>query len=298
MGGGVTPAPPVAPPADLPRARTPPSISSVTIIRARRGEDSARWAAALADAGWAVSSTVLKHEGHAWVRAAHLRDRDVVIKCREVAGPWERFKAAIGRGKFDRHWRGAARLAARSIPTADVLVLAGAAVDGRAAQLLVMLRVAGESLLQLMADVHGRGPAAPGIREQHAIARAVGEQIAQMDDVFNRDHKPSNLIVSRSPGAAPRLALIDCEGVRRAAMPAAARMFASLLIEPTGCGVRPRQSLQVRALRAWLDACVRLDSSPPPSRADRRAALRTAAADIARIVAHHGNPVPRVDPLA
>lgn len=265
------------------------SIGPVRVVRAVRGEDAAAWAVALADGAWLDAARTLKADGGSRVVAARLRGREVVVKTRQLRGAWARLKCALGRGKGDRHWRGAALLAGKGVATARVLALARATIDGQESELLVMEFVPGPTLLGVMADVRAgreRG-GGPGVREQHALARAVGAQVAQMGDLFNRDHKPSNLIV-RSGG----VVLIDCEGVRRAVIPGAARMFASLLIEPTGCGVPPRRALRMRALLAWAEA-----GDPRGGRAAHRAAARELWAEAARVVSHHGDPTPRVDPL-
>lgn len=276
MGGGVSGA--------------PMRIERVRVVRVHRGEDASKWAAALGDGGWAQGSSVLKADGASWVRRGTLLRREVVVKCRELSA-WARVKCALGRGKGDRHWRGAALLTGKGVSTARVLALVRARVDGRECELLVMEWVEGATLLRVMAEVHaGRGL---GVREQHALAREVGRQVAQMQELFNRDHKPSNLIVME--GVGPRIAVVDCEGVRRAAIPGAARMFASLVIEPTGCGVRPRRALMMRALRGWLDESGVAEEA---SAAERRGMLRMMWGDVARVIAHHGDPRPRVDPLA
>jgi tRNA A-37 threonylcarbamoyl transferase component Bud32 len=284
----------------------PSRIEQVRIVRAHRGEDAARWGAALADASWIESSLLLKQDGACWVRRAQVMGREVVMKCRGIDGVWARVKCALGRGKGDRHWRGTALLSGKGVKTARVFALARARVDGRDCELLAMEWLEGVTLLRMMADVQaGKGP---GVRAEHAIARAVGEQLARMQEVFNRDHKPSNLIVMDGAGGSPRIAIIDCEGVRRSAIPGAARMFASLVIEPTGCGVRPRRALMMRAVRAYLSLTTALDTPDSPRPRSRTLAALPAGqyrqlrrmlwGDAARVVAHHGDPTPRVNPLA
>lgn len=265
-------------------------LSRIRIIRAHRGEDAAKWARTLADPQWLGESSLLKEDGTNTVRRATLLGRETVVKCREVSGAWARVKCALGRGKGDRHWRGAAMLAGKGVKTARVFVLVRARMGGRDRELLIMQWLAGPTLLRVMANVHAGAAGAPGIRAQHALARAVGRQIAQMGELLNRDHKPSNLIIT---GAA-EVAIIDCEGIRRATIPGAARMFASLLIEPTGCGVRPRRALMMRTALAWLET----ETPDGVEREDKRAMLRTIFADVARVIAHHGDPTPRINPLA
>ena len=283
-------------------------IDRVRIVRAHRGEDAAAWAAAIGDASWIKSSSLLKQDERSWVRRATLLGRETVVKCREIDGIWARVKCALGRGKGDRHWRGAALLTGKGVKTARVLALARANVDGRDCELLVMEWVQGETLLRVMADLRAGTAGAPGVRAQHAIAKAVGEQIASMEEVFNRDHKPSNVIVERWTASGAQVAIIDCEGVRRTAIPGAARMFASLVIEPTGCGVRPRRALLMRALRSCVHVSIGLNTPDAPvhrpraiadlPRADYRQMRRMAWDDAARTIAHHGDPTPRVNPLA
>ncbi|MBX3403303.1 MAG: hypothetical protein KF699_07830 [Phycisphaeraceae bacterium] len=263
------------------------SKGPVRVVRAVRGEDAAAWAVALGEGAWLDSARTLKAEGGVRVLGASMLGREVVVKVREVRGAWERLKCAVGRGKGDRHWRGAALLAGKGVATARVFVLARAMIGGCECELLAMEFVHGPTLLQRMAAAHRGEAGAPGTREQHALARAAGAQIAHMGELFNRDHKPSNLIVRGG-----EIVVIDCEGVRRAVIPGAARMFASLLIEPTGCGVPPRRSLRMRALLAWARA-----GDPRGDRASHRAAAREVWAEAARVVRHHGDPTPRVDPL-
>lgn len=273
-------------------ARALRTIEGVRIVRTIRGEDAAAWRDALGDGAWMSSASELKAEGGSRVVGAAVRGRGVVVKVRELRGAWARLKCVLGRGKGDRHWRGAALLAGKGVATARVLALARARVDGAESELLVMERVEGVTLLRVMAYVRSGAPGAPGVREQHALARAVGRQVAQMGELFNRDHKPSNLMVEGIGGAEPRVVLIDCEGVRRAVIPGAARMFASLVIEPTGCGVPPRRGLMMRALRAWAEG-----AGAPASMKERRSMERMMWAEAARVVAHHGDPTPRVNPL-
>lgn len=102
--------------------------------------------------------------------------------------------------------------------------------------------------------------------------------------VFNRDQKPSNIIVS-TPGA---LVVVDTVGVRAlAAMPrerAVARMVASALIEPAGCGVRLPKTFAANILAG-------LAPSFDP------VALARVAAVVSSILREHGDPTPRINPL-
>lgn len=116
------------------------------------------------------------------------------------------------------------------------------------------------------------------------------------------------------------LAVIDAVGIRRRPVRgpagvagsgerARARMLRDLILEPLGCGLRPRRALMMRTLLAALDrpdAWPRIAGAPTPPMqtpepADRRALARARARlwrDVAARVHRHGDPTPRVDPLA
>lgn len=200
----------------------------------------------------------------------------------------------MGFGHGDKHWRGAALLAAKRIPTASPIALATAAVDGVRCELLVLEHLSGPTLLERMKRI--RESPGSGVRAQHALARAVAEQVFAMTSrgVSNRDHKPSNLIVT---GAAA-VAVIDCVGVRSSGGDAL-REFAALVIEPLGCGVLPRRALLCRTLRTYAEREAQPDRAAPGGReADEpRSAAKARWRALERLVARHGDPRPRTDPL-
>ena len=277
-------------------------IERIKIRRAMRGEDGAAWAAALADPAWLAGATVLKDEpGSSWVRRGTMRGREVVVKCRLLNRPSRWIKAALGYGHGDKHWRGAALLASKKIATAVPIVHANARADGVVAELLLLEYLSGSTLLELMRDAMS---ATLPVRAQHAIAHAVGRQVAHCGWVFNRDHKPSNLIVMGARTQAPTVAIIDCGGVRFRQVLRTERMFASLVIEPMGCGVLPRRALLMRALEGrraalaeWYDpeddAAEDDGTLDPPGPAWDKRLWR----DVQRVVEAHGDPRPKIDPL-
>jgi hypothetical protein len=164
---------------------------------------------------------------------------------------------------------------------------------------MVLEFVKGKTLLEVLDEI-ARG-VGPGVREQHAIARAVAEMMVTMvakAGVYNRDHKPSNLVVRSDEKGAWTVALIDCVGLRWV-WPAddgdSRRMWASLMIEPIGCGCRPRRALWGRVLMSmgwrgqpwwWRKAPVRL-----------RDLRFWVVAPVADVIAEHGDARPRVNPL-
>lgn len=271
-------------------------IERVRIRLVVRGEDPARWADAIADPGWLDTGEVLKDEpGSSWVRRAMLGGREVVVKCRLLGPVSRRLKSALGFGHGNRHWRGAAMLAAKKVPTARPIALVSATIDGAPVELLVLEYLRGRSLLQVLSTLHADAAAMP-VRVQHALAASVGAQVGRLAHagLLNRDHKPSNIIITH-PGDGP--AVIDAVGVRscgaRAGLAAAARMCASLVIEPTGCGVPPRRALMMRAVRAAVSQWTGADDSRAA-----RGGVRSLWREAVDRVGAHGDPRPKVDPLA
>jgi hypothetical protein len=262
-------------------------------VRTVRGD--AAWAGAIADArAWSV----LKEDGGSSVLVGEARGRRVVVKCHAPSGIAGRAKAAAGVSRLRRQWRGALWLRGRGFGTAAPLALLRGRGASGVVECLVMEAVEGPTVLEVLARLGGRragsgrddGASPPWVRGQHALARALGEQVARLcrSGRYNRDHKASNLIVTRLDRRCAEIAIIDSVAIRRRTAlsgDVAARMLASLVIEPTGVGCPPRRALLMRGARACADAL-----------ADGRSARelwRRAEA----IVRRHGDPRPRVDPL-
>jgi hypothetical protein len=214
------------------------------------------------------------------VYRATLHGRNVVLKRWILNRLAARFKARAKAGRADRHWRNAAWLEEQGIGTARCLALATEYRKVWPRRWLVMEAVPGHSVLEHLAanDLD--------IRAQHILAAELGKQIASLAecDRRNRDHKPSNLMVTWLDEG-PWISIIDAVAIQRGADPE--RMLASLMIEPTGCGLRPRRTLAMRVLQSFL-----AESASDSSARNR---IWHAVAD--RIAAH-GDPRPRVDPLA
>lgn len=213
--------------------------------------------------------------------------QDVVLKTEPLRlgwglrGLWHRVRLVLGVTRLDRHWKSAAKLqASGAFPTARCLALfRWHEADRQQYLTLVMEALPGRSLLEWMDQ-----SSSLSVRTQHALARAVGVQTRSMLErgLFNRDHKPSNLIVTALDP--PSLALIDVVGVGAAGARAIEPVgpLASLMLEPMGCGVLPRRSLLMRTLKSF---------EPDPT-ARRRLLKRVASA-----VKAHGDPTPKDNPL-
>lgn len=230
--------------------------------------------------GAGAPGRLMKRDGPHVVVAASMFGRGVVVK-RWRPSPWTRFRSWISGSKSQRHWRGAAWLSRHAIDTAPCLAMAHDASVIARCDYLVMEQLTGPTVLDVLAGARRRDAGevshaddaplgnpcavprsdirrAIGVRDELAIAREIGRQVARLIEHgrFNRDHKPSNLIVVRRPGGV-RVAVIDCVAILPlwrggGAGAAMERMLASLCIEPMGIGVVPRRSLVLATLRAAL----------------------------------------------
>lgn len=281
-------------------------------IRVAPGEDAAAWAGALQGA-WLRGAQTLKNEpagagrsSLAWVRRARLLGQDVVVKCRGAGGLAERMKSVARRGRFERHWRGAERLAAVGVATARPLLLASGEQGGRRVEVLVMEALAGRTLLAHLAE----RDLSPG--QERAVARALGLLLARLwlAGVFNRDSKPSNLLVTSAgaplDGDGAGLAVLDCVGLRpgpRAGFSAPLfAMLASILREPLGCGLRLGAAERQRVVRAMLDEVWQREPGPDGAEMDLKNRWTHATSEaiwsrVTQLLVRRPPQRPRVHPL-
>lgn len=253
------------------------------------------------------SMRLLKSEDSSWVRRGLVLRRPVIAKWRPFRSIGDRLKSFLGRGRASRQWNGALWLSASGLTAAPSILLARARIDQRLGELLLMVALDGRTLLEHLADA-----TLPPATE-HAIADAVGQDLARIVGAgrFNRDHKPSNLLVINATPAQATVAILDSVAI----LPlrpghnftdGLARMLASLMLEPTGCGCPPRLALRRRVLRAmlrqlWQQAAVPgdgphgPDSPMDPAWESQSARAFWRMSD--RIIQRHGDPRPRVNPL-
>lgn len=230
------------------------------------------------------TAKALKIEGGNSVCAATMLGREVVVKVWRHSSLAARFKLLTRSTRAHRHWRGAAWLSSHGFATASPLLLATARGNQDLIEYLVMEQLQGPSLLEEM-----DAPSLPRALH-HRLAGAVGRQAAQLvlAGRFNRDHKPSNLIVTNDgPALIDTVAIRRCPRAHRASL---VRMLASLVIEPMGMGCLPRRALLMRGLTEAAATVV----GRGPTAAERKDLWR----NIARRVFAHGDPTPRVDPRA
>lgn len=269
-------------------------ISRIKIRRVGSGEDATAWSRILASGNWLDNSRTLKQDGASWVRRAVLpgSNRSVVIKCRPATGLSERLKAWTRASRGDRHWYGAQWLLDNGFATAQPLVLAHALVDGVRSELLVTEHIDARSLLEHMA-AHDLSP-----REEHAVARALAAMVTRMMEKgrYNRDAKPSNLLLAREPDASPRIVTIDTVAIRRGDGKSR-HTVAPLILEAIGTGCEPRRALKARFIHELVRQTLARHALDNASGTARRAAVRLAWRIVEDDVRRHGDPRPRVNPL-
>ncbi len=196
---------------------------------------------------WLGGAVLLKEDDRTSVFSGECSLGPVVVKTMRVDRLKDSASKAIGITRLMRQWKGWERLVGAGVDSPDCFVLFREA----SVESLVMRRAAGETLFEYIARQD------TGITERIHVARLVGEMLGTLNaaGLFNRDGKPSNLIVS--PGR-DRLWVIDSVGVmgsRRGH--GMARMCANLIIEPTGLGNPVRTTDCMRVLRMLCGAADR-----------------------------------------
>lgn len=271
-------------------------MERVRVIRLAEGEDGMSWAGQVSAGLWRTQGEILKEDGSRLVARAMILGRDVVIKQWPFGSMKRRAQALCGRTPALRHWSGAQLLAETGVETAPLIAL----IRGEAHEWLVMEAVEGPSVLECMADESLTN------RERHALARSLGRLVATLvlRNIFNRDMKPSNLLVTEMGEDEVRLVVIDCGGVRRQRGGRGRyRMLASLAIEPVGVGLQLESTHIMRCVTAFCDAWLggvlgrEVDRRSQRDRRVRKHVLRATMERVALTFVHHGDLRPLVNPL-
>jgi hypothetical protein len=178
------------------------------------------------------------------------RARRVVVKVEEMGSVRRRVAAALGWSRARAQWRGAEVLTRRGMRAARGCVVLGGVAEGVGrVEVLVMEAVGGRTVLEWAA----RGE---GVEE---VAREVGRWWAGMAraGVRLRDGKGSNLVVSEGEDGARGVVVVDTGGAvdgrsGRWTRERASWAMAQVVLECVGCGVLPRRSVLVRAVREFV----------------------------------------------
>jgi len=204
---------------------------------------------------------------------------DVAVKVRPLPGVMDRLRFRVGATDLGRACLGSALLNARGVWSPRVRVLALVRVSGKWQEVLVTEWAGGRTLLELWVE--------GGRTERMALAAKSGVTVGRLSEVgvFNRDCKPSNLIVDGD-----RVGFVDVGGVRSSGGDRAgelARMIAALGFEPTGVGARPTFDEVVIGVRSALGAA-------GVARERREGVLKI----VRELAESHGDPTPKDNPVA
>ncbi len=227
------------------------------------------------------------------------REHEVVLKVEPLDSLRKKIQALLRQTKSFRQWRGADAIESRGFRAAR----AHAVLRERGVEILVIESLCGPNVLEAVADSAWR------IRDQLQLADALGDWTSALchAGIYNRDHKPSNVIVLREP--AVTLALVDTVDVDVLSKIGRfletdseldlADMLAKLYIEAKGAGHAPRRALWVRVLRsAWLAAYGKdKRAEQHVSWREDRGEVLASIRGLSRSVARHGDPTPKDDPL-
>ncbi len=268
-----------------------PPVSRVRVRVFGESEDSASSGArersvarSVCNGSFVGAARVIKSDDRASVYAGDAAGYAVVVKTLALDRVRDRLRSRLGLTRLWRQARGSERARAAGVACAAVHAIArGVDESGQRVEALIMQRLEGPTLLRAAAE-RTLDP-----RSARRLLDRVGEGVGRLvkAGLYNRDHKPSNLIVAEIDGDGPVPMLIDTADIRRRAPgDALERMLAKLMIEAMGTGVvvHPRERVRVaRAALAMFD-----DQRPLGD------VLESASA----IIEAHGDPTPKDDPLA
>lgn len=239
------------------------------------------------DGSFVASARIIKNDERSTVFSAEIAGYPVVVKTLALDRVKDRLRARFGRTRLSRQARGAARLESCGVhaiqPYAIVRGLTG---EGEPVEALVMPRAEGPTLLRAALDRTINPHTARELLDQ------IGADIAGMvrAGLYNRDHKPSNIILHTDERGAIQPVLIDTADIRRCLAKGGtrmmARMLAKLRIETIGTSVPVSIAEQVRVARSAQRS------------SNRSGSLRELLIEVQGIIDAHGDPKPRHDPLA
>ena len=278
-----------------------PGVEDLRIVRVpKKGDElGARLAHALARSGWRAGATVLKDAESGSVFDADLAGTGVVIKTMRMTTAKERFRAGLGLTRLGRQWSGAELLEKIGVRTARPLALCrGFNDEGDIVETLILERIEGKSLLEHLRDRDLSDSEVRALTESMAV-----DLESMWVRAFNRDHKPSNLIVERTAEGV-RAAVVDTVGVRRlrglssGSNAKLARMLASLYIEAVGVGHPPTTRAAYRLVCRVCDAPTPKGKRKPGWSRERSFGFaRTMWALVTDIVRGHEDPTPKDSPF-
>ncbi len=278
-----------------------PGTESLRIVRAPKGGDALGdgLAHALGSGQWRADALILKDSDDGTVIEAELAGTPVVLKTMALRTLGDRFKSGLGLSRHMRQWNGARTLEKAGVRAAMPLVMCrGFGERGEIIETLVLPRIEGKSLLEHLRDRDLTDAEVRSLTESLAT-----DLEAMWLRAFNRDHKPSNLMIERTEEGL-RAVVVDTVGVRRLRGLASgsnhklSRMLASLWLEPTGARCPPTTREAYRLVCRVCDAPAPKGKKKPGWTVRRSFGFaRTMWALASDIVREHGDPTPRDSPF-
>ncbi|MEM1330263.1 MAG: hypothetical protein AAGG07_06865 [Planctomycetota bacterium] len=260
-----------------------PPTEALKLARAEADGDAARFLRALEDGSWADGATTVKAGSSSAVYRVTLEDRAFCMKVARLSGPKRALQSLTRSTRGHRAWDGTDRLARAGCDTATPRALVTGTSVGTATEALFTDWLDGQTVLDaLRGDLPNQ--------ELPTLARHTGAAISRMvtRGLYNRDHKPSNLIVlgtDRPPAVIDTVAIRRFRLLDRAALTQhAAHMLACLAIEPTGVGA---PEADIRLLRVASAACA--------EELQVASARQLFRASVKRVI-NHGDPRPKDPP--
>lgn len=258
--------------------RPPTDNPSIKIFDPAIDESTIRAVLTLPDA------QIIKDDSERSVIKSALADGSpIIVKCRRFRGFSSFIRRTFWHSPLQNEIRGLRTLAKLDIPTSVPL----AYIRGGTCEAIVLRYIPGPTLFEVLA-----GPPL-AIAQEHALCRAVAIEICSLLRAghFNRDSKPSNLIVVGDLSN-PAIAIIDAAGIKASQgyTFALRLMLASLYIEPRGTRNTVRRALCMRMLHATVSE---LGASSQDTRRDARNLWRV----VQNHIKYHGDFRPTHDPM-
>lgn len=274
--------------------RPPTKRIRVARYAKRYGHAPITWQRALRAIDWNTEARLLKatEETSVWRVPVRLPGNMTVgvVKCQRLTVK-RRVQSLLRASRAHRQWDGARRLLRAGIPAARPMVILQTKGRSKPIETLFLQNLNGPTLLEYLAREHAT--MLETRRMDAAVIHAVATLLRRMQKarLYNRDGKPSNLVLTRldaTPGEeAAEIAVVDTVAIerRRWTREALVRALADLYTEPLGCDCAPSNR-----------ACMRLlvELAPREGRRRRHALFR----DVRREVLSRGDPTPKDNPLA
>ncbi|MEL7472380.1 MAG: hypothetical protein AAGK04_03615 [Planctomycetota bacterium] len=268
--------------------RRGPALTNVRVVKAIDAKH-ANLAELLSTSDVRWTALVEQPRGDVWLADARSAGR-WIIKSERSIGSKGRWRSAFGRGPRAKAYRWGQALSTSSLVAVPAALLAAREADGPRVEATITPELRGPTLLEALThediDIARHAAEYAGNHAQRLLAQ----------NVWNRDHKPSNLAFD---GAVERdrLRLVDLDGLRPLAgreHRAVLRMLVSMVIETLGVGRPLEPTVRWRLDHAFYNAAgpkgwELLD--------DEINSIERLTSRVDQLVAGHGDPTPKRDPF-